>query len=290
MIRPLTCISALLAFGSGLYLYQTKHHAQVVDRQIERTVQAITATRMQTRELAAAWTLLGNPDRLQLLADQYLDIKPVQPSQFVALADLDTRLPPPRVLPPPSAAPEDSGSGTTPIASASPTVPTDGADTAAPAAVAASAPAAAGPTPAARPRAVATATVQTAPTPAASPTAPVGIAQSGKAPGVLATGSSSPAPTTEAAKASAAAATHAADRKPADLPRPPHEVVQARLPPPRPTGSSPVIAELDRPATPVPQRLSPAPMTGSLLGMAHIAVPAPVPLPINTAPFSSKSN
>ena len=34
MIRPLTCISVLLACGSGLYLYQTKHHAQVVDRQI----------------------------------------------------------------------------------------------------------------------------------------------------------------------------------------------------------------------------------------------------------------
>ena len=118
MIRPFTCVSVLLACGSGLYLYQTKHHAQVVDRQIEHTVQVITGTRMQTRELAAAWTLLGNPDRLQVLANQYLDIKPVQPSQFVALSDLDNRLPAPRALPPPSATPDESGSGTASVASA----------------------------------------------------------------------------------------------------------------------------------------------------------------------------
>ena len=83
MIRPFTCVAALLAFGSGLYLYQTKHQAQVLDRQIEHTIKTITATRMQTRELAAAWTLLGNPDRLQQLSDQFLDIKPVLPDQFV---------------------------------------------------------------------------------------------------------------------------------------------------------------------------------------------------------------
>ena len=37
MIRPFTCLSALLALGSGLYLYQTKHAAQLLDHQIART-------------------------------------------------------------------------------------------------------------------------------------------------------------------------------------------------------------------------------------------------------------
>jgi len=265
----------LLACGSGLYLYQTKHHAQVVDRQIEHTVQAITATRMQTRELAAAWTLLGNPDRLQVLANQYLDIKPVQPSQFVALSDLDSRLPAPRALPPPaSAEPDASGSGTTPIASAA---PADGAGLSASAST----------VPAAGPHAVVAATVA-APVQTALP---AGVAQAGKMAGAgIAGTSSAPVPASGVAKAPAAVAIRPADRQPAEASRPPREVAQARPTSPRPASSLPVIAELERPATPAPQRLAPAPQTGSLLGMAHIAVPAPVPLPVSTAPFSSKAN
>jgi hypothetical protein len=278
MIRPLTCISVLLACGSGLYLYQTKHHAQVVDRQIEHTVQAITATRMQTRELAAAWTLLGNPDRLQLLANQYLDIKPVQPSQFVALADLDSRLPLPRALPPPSATPDDSGSGTPSVASAT---PADGAGSSAPAA------------PAASLHAVTAAGVPagSAPSPTASQApSPVGSAQAGKAPGGGTGTSPAPVAGTGVAKAPATVASRPNDRQPADAPRPPREVAQTHPTPPHPAGSPPVIAELERPASSAPQRLAPAPQTGSLLGMAHIAVPAPVPLPISTAQFSSNHN
>ena len=260
MIRPFTCVSVLLACGSGLYLYQTKHHAQVVDRQIEHTVQAITATRMQTRELAAAWTLLGNPDRLQLLANQYLDIKPVQPSQFVALSDLDNRLPSPRALPPPaSAVPDEDGSGTTPIASA---LPADGTGSPMPAPSTVSVP---GPS-------------------------SVGIAQSGKASGVGASTSPASVLATGIAKAPAAVAARTIDRQPIEAPRPPREMIQTRPTPSRPASSPPVIAELERPATRAPQRLAPAPQNGSLLGMAHVAVPAPVPLPVNTAPFSSHAN
>jgi hypothetical protein len=275
MIRPLTGISVLLACGSGLYLYQTKHHAQIVDRQIEHTIQAITATRMQTRELAAAWTLLGNPDRLQLLANQYLDIKPVQPSQFVALADLDSRLPPPRALPPPaSTTPDEGGSGTIPIASA-PT-PADDAGSPTPAPSTASL------------RTVAAAGGPSAASLAASPaSSPTGVAQAGKPPATGAGGS--PAPVS-VAKAPAAVATRPTDRQPAEAPRPPREVAQMRPSAPRPASSQPVVAELERPATPALQRLAPAPQSGSLLGMAHFAVPAPVPLPVSTAPFSTRGN
>jgi len=103
MIRPITCICFLLACGSGLYLYQAKHRVQVLDRQIEATVQATEKLREQTRVLHAEWTLLNDPQRLQALADQFLTLKTVQPSQFTSMADLDSRLPP--VPPPPAAAP-----------------------------------------------------------------------------------------------------------------------------------------------------------------------------------------
>jgi hypothetical protein len=273
MIRPFTCVAALLAFGSGLYLYQTKHQAQVLDKQIEHTIKTITATRMQTRELAAAWTLLGNPDRLQQLSDQFLDIKPVLPDQFVAMADLDSRLPPPRPLPAPSpATPEDDGSTTLPLATTEKTAVPDAQTT-----PVASAP---GPDVATKASAV--------------PGSPAARA-------MAMTNSSTPSPAAAADPVRAQAA-RPLDRKPSETPRPAREVAQGRATAPvrvpptnpaplHPASPSPVIAELDRPTPPAPQHLSaPPPMTGSLLGMAHASTRPPAPLPVALVPQSANGN
>jgi hypothetical protein len=282
MIRLSTCVTVLLACGSGLYLYQTKHQAQVLDKQIEHTVKSITATRMQTRELTASWTLLGSPDRLQQLSDQFLGIKSVLPSQFVAMSDLDLRLPAPRALDAPSSAaptsatPGDTGSDTIPLATAEPTAAPDTPTTPAPTARAA----------------------------AATPS-PVAAADAARAPAVAAATAAAPIPATEPGKTSAVATARPAERKPSETPHLVHEVAPAHPTAPRPASPpSPVVAELERPAgpapqrlapapqrlAPAPQRLAPAPMTGSLLGMAHIAVPAPVPLPVSTASSAANGN
>jgi hypothetical protein len=117
MFRPLTFITLAMACGSGLYLYQVKHQAQMLDRQIDRTVRSIDATRAQVRELSAEWTLEGNPERLQQLAMQFLpNDQPVQPSQFIGLADLDAKLPAPRPLDAaPVTPPADAGTDSTPM-------------------------------------------------------------------------------------------------------------------------------------------------------------------------------
>ena len=101
MIRPITCICFLLACGSGLYLYQSKHRVQVLDRQIEQTVRATDVLREQTRVLHAEWTLLNDPQRLQALAEQFLSLKTVAPGQFTSMAELDNRLPAIRAPEPP---------------------------------------------------------------------------------------------------------------------------------------------------------------------------------------------
>ena len=93
MIRPFTCVCFLLACGSGLYLYQSKHRVQMLDREIEKTVRATDELREQTRVLHAEWTLQNDPQRLQVLADQFLSLKTVTPGQFTSMADLDSRLP-----------------------------------------------------------------------------------------------------------------------------------------------------------------------------------------------------
>ena len=93
MIRPLTIVTCLMACGSGLYLYQSKHEVQLLDRTIERTVHDTEALREQSRLLAAEWTMLNDPERLRQFSDTYLSLKTISPSQFTSLADLDSRLP-----------------------------------------------------------------------------------------------------------------------------------------------------------------------------------------------------
>ena len=106
MIRPFTLICMLLACGSGLYLYQTKHRVQLLDREIAQTVQATIAARDRAGVLRTEWTLLNDLERLRALSDQHLQLRPVAPSQFTTLADLGNRLPAPRApLPEPAASP-----------------------------------------------------------------------------------------------------------------------------------------------------------------------------------------
>jgi hypothetical protein len=95
MIRPLTLVSALLAAGSGLYLYQTKHQAQLLDREIGRVRAATEAKLTRAGTLQAEYWLLNDPERLEELAAQYLpDLKPTLPLQWTSLSELDKRLPP----------------------------------------------------------------------------------------------------------------------------------------------------------------------------------------------------
>lgn len=124
MIRPVTCICFLLACGSGLYLYETKHRVTVLDKQIEKTVRATETTREQIRLLHADWTLLNQPDRLQKLAEQFLALKTTSPAQFTSFAELDSRLPP--VPPPPAIAPPATPDLSSPplVAAAEPPPPT----------------------------------------------------------------------------------------------------------------------------------------------------------------------
>ncbi|HEX2940958.1 MAG TPA: hypothetical protein VHO91_07910, partial [Rhodopila sp.] len=115
MIRPVTIVSFLMFCGSGLYLYQSKHDAQVLDRTIEHTVHDTAALREQTRLLATEYTMLINPERLRQLSDMYLSLKPIDPKQFTSLAELDNHLPGPEV---PAPAPATTDQDSVPVASA----------------------------------------------------------------------------------------------------------------------------------------------------------------------------
>ena len=95
MIRPATLMCALLAFGSGLYLYQAKHRAQMLDRDIARVVADTHAAHERITMLTAEWQNLNELERLKGLAQQYLPVRAVLPSQTVPLAELGQHLPAP---------------------------------------------------------------------------------------------------------------------------------------------------------------------------------------------------
>ncbi len=98
MIRPITIVTMLMAGGSGLYLYQTKHRALLLDREITHTIKQTEVARERITALRAEWALLNEPERLAELNTQHLGLRTLSPSQFVALSDLAARLPAP--LPP----------------------------------------------------------------------------------------------------------------------------------------------------------------------------------------------
>jgi len=135
MIRPLTIATCLLACGSGLYLYQSKHQVSVLDRTIERTVHDTNALREQSRLLAAEWTMLNDPQRLQQFSETYLTLKSIAPTQFTSLADLDSRLPAPQPEAPPAAEPSPGTDEQAPAAVVADVASTDAADPASDAAV-----------------------------------------------------------------------------------------------------------------------------------------------------------
>lgn len=95
MIRPATCLSLVAALGAGLYLYQEKHRAQLLDREIIRTVKQADQGRDRIGLLRAEWALLTEPARLADLASHHLQLQPMQLSQFAKVEDLPNRLPMP---------------------------------------------------------------------------------------------------------------------------------------------------------------------------------------------------
>ena len=93
MIRPATFVCTLLALGSGLYLYQSKHRAQLLDREIARVVKDTGTANERINVLKAESQILNEPERLQGLSQHYLQIRPMSPGQNVTMAELGAHLP-----------------------------------------------------------------------------------------------------------------------------------------------------------------------------------------------------
>jgi hypothetical protein len=233
----------VLAAASGLYLYQAKHRAHQLDRQIEATAHAAEAARDRIGILRAEWQLLNDPERLAQLSDRFLSLKTTTPGQFTTLADLDSHLPPVRAPEPPAGAggTDEPAAGDTPIAQA-PAAPSGMSATAAEAAHA----------PPQRPAV----SIAAAHPPERTPRRPsIAEARAEPRPDIA----REPRPETRVET------------------RPVVMSAIAPLAPPRPIGRTP---EFGAPASaPRPAPMVPVTPIGSALGMARTALPPPVPVP-----------
>lgn len=100
MIRPFTILCALLAGGSGMFLYTKKHETTVLDQNITSVVQKTERVRQQTAMLRTQWALLNQPDRLSALSSRFLgQLHPMTPTQYVRLASMIETLPAPSTRP-----------------------------------------------------------------------------------------------------------------------------------------------------------------------------------------------
>ncbi len=296
MIRPLTIATCLLACGSGLYLYQSKHEVQLLDRTIERTVHDTNALREQSRLLAAEWTMLNDPERLRQFSDTYLSLKTISPTQFTSVADLDTRLPAKQAETPPSgtddASPAPVVSEAAPPANAESTDdPAAPAATTEPAAVAeedlpvppipAIVPAPAAPRPAAVVATARPAEIRQPERVALARSPMVESSQSRPVPVPVPVAEARPVDTRAFDQRAAPRLVDArTDIRTVATPPAPRPIVLAA---PRPYPASTPVAMAPQPASARPPVMpASAPYAGSLLGMARGSMPpAPRPTPVN---------
>jgi cell division protein FtsL len=93
MLRFLNACLVMTALVSAFILYSLEHSTRRTEREIAR-IQSETAQERETiKLLTAEWSNLTRPERLQQLAEEYLDLKRITADQFVAETDIAARVP-----------------------------------------------------------------------------------------------------------------------------------------------------------------------------------------------------
>lgn len=89
MIRLSTILWTLAVVIAGYAMFQVKFHVAKLDDELTRLNHQIAVTREETRVLAAEWTLLDDPQRLDQLNGVSLKLQPIAPAQIVQPAQIN---------------------------------------------------------------------------------------------------------------------------------------------------------------------------------------------------------
>jgi cell division protein FtsL len=93
------CVIAALVLAAA-YVYDIKYQSTLRAERVAQLRHDIQRERDAVASLRAEWARLGNPRRIQLLAQRHLELKPLQTSQFDNFDSLPMR--PPQIVQPPS--------------------------------------------------------------------------------------------------------------------------------------------------------------------------------------------
>lgn len=85
-MRHSTLLFFILALLVGFILFKVKYEVVEIEQQLAHTVQQIEREKENIHVLTAEWSHLNDPQRLQKLAEKYLDIMPMKTEQITTLA------------------------------------------------------------------------------------------------------------------------------------------------------------------------------------------------------------
>jgi hypothetical protein len=88
MRRSLTIVVLLLVLAVSLGLYRLESEVKILERRLANAATQLEENRRNNRILAAEWSFLNQPSRLQALARRHLDLGHLAPAQVSRLAEL----------------------------------------------------------------------------------------------------------------------------------------------------------------------------------------------------------
>ena len=93
IFRYLNVLAVASLVGSAVYAYSISYQTMLFSAQIDKTSDQIQHQRDDIAMLRAEWAHLTRPQRLQALADKYLDLQTLAINQIVSVRDLPDRAP-----------------------------------------------------------------------------------------------------------------------------------------------------------------------------------------------------
>jgi cell division protein FtsL len=93
MLRFLNACLVIAALVSGFILYSLEHATRRTERDIARIEADMAQERETMKLLTAEWSNLTRPDRLQQLAEEYLDLKRIGADQFIGESEIAAHVP-----------------------------------------------------------------------------------------------------------------------------------------------------------------------------------------------------
>jgi hypothetical protein len=84
-MRRTTTLFFFLAFAIGFILFKVKYEVVEIEDKITQTLRHMKRERETLHVLKAEWSHLNEPQRLQKLAEKFLDIQPMKATQIASL-------------------------------------------------------------------------------------------------------------------------------------------------------------------------------------------------------------